>query len=176
MVIIFKLEMNIIEEKDIYLYVHQHPHLFQPPISAINFSIADHIIHRISGNLRTIILWSSSIRIKHYIIQKKQTLISFSHQLASSTSALSTSCSITSVGHLNILIKQEKIYYNILNIYVIEVNIYKGLKINNIEHHQQAEERINSLRKRSSLEWSSKKRKSTSRQGMTERSSSFSSS
>ena len=52
MVIIFKFEMNIIEEKDIcpYVpYVHQHPHLFQSPISAINFSIVDHIIHRISG-------------------------------------------------------------------------------------------------------------------------------
>ena len=40
---------------------------------------------------------------------------------------------------------------------------HKGMKINNIKHHQQAEERIYSLRTRSSLEWSSKKRKSTSR-------------
>ena len=186
MVIIFKFEMNIIEEKDICPYVHQHPHLFQSPISAINFSIVDHIIHRISGKPKNhhLMVLIHQDQAPHHPLQhlcghlhhsEEADPHSFSHQLASSTSALSTSCSITSVGDLNILIKQEKIYYNLLNIYIIEVNIYKGLKINN-KHHQQAEERINNLRTRSSLEWSSKKRKSTSRQGMTERSSSFRSS
>ena len=30
-------------------YVHRHPHLFQSPLSAINFCIVDHALHRISG-------------------------------------------------------------------------------------------------------------------------------
>ena len=30
-------------------YVHHHPHLFQSPLSAINFCIVDHALHRISG-------------------------------------------------------------------------------------------------------------------------------
>ena len=30
-------------------YVHQHPHLHQSPLSAINFCIVDHALHRISG-------------------------------------------------------------------------------------------------------------------------------
>ena len=30
-------------------YVHHHPHLFQSPLSAINYCIVDHALHRISG-------------------------------------------------------------------------------------------------------------------------------
>ena len=66
MVIIFKLDMNITEEKkDISLYVHQHPHLLQSPISAINFNIVNHIVdHIISASVENpkTIIWSSSIR------------------------------------------------------------------------------------------------------------------
>ena len=59
MVIIFKLDMTVAEEKgDISPYVHQHPHLFQSPISAINYDIvnyinsADHIHQCISGRFK----------------------------------------------------------------------------------------------------------------------------
>ena len=41
MVIIFKLDMK---KGDISPYVHQHPHLFQSPISAINYDIVNYII------------------------------------------------------------------------------------------------------------------------------------
>ena len=45
MVIIFKFEMIITDEKgDIQAYVHQHPHLFQSSVSAINFDIVDIIL------------------------------------------------------------------------------------------------------------------------------------
>ena len=62
MVIIFKLDMTIVKEKeekgDISPYVHQHPHLFQSPISTINYDIVnysnnvDHIHQGISGRLK----------------------------------------------------------------------------------------------------------------------------
>ena len=59
MVIIFKLDMTIVEKKgDISPYVHQHPHLFQSPISAINYDIVnyinnvDHIHQCISGRFK----------------------------------------------------------------------------------------------------------------------------
>ena len=59
MVIIFKLDMTIVEKKgDISPYVHQHPHLFQSSISAINYDIVnyinnvDHIHQCISGRLK----------------------------------------------------------------------------------------------------------------------------
>ena len=58
-VIIFKLDMTIVEKKgDISPYVHQHPHLFQSSISAINYDIVnyinnvDHIHQCISGRLK----------------------------------------------------------------------------------------------------------------------------
>ena len=44
------------------------------------------------------------------------------------------------MGHLNIPIQQEKIYYNTLGIYIIEFNIYKSLKLINVASHQLAEE------------------------------------
>ena len=49
-VIIFKFEMIISDEKDIPAYVHQHPHLFQSSVSAINFDIVD-IIFKLEENI-----------------------------------------------------------------------------------------------------------------------------
>ena len=75
MVIIFKLDMTIVEKKgDISPYVHQHPHLFQSSISATNYDIvnyinnADHIHQCISGRLKDhhIILVHQDMSVIHH--------------------------------------------------------------------------------------------------------------
>ena len=89
-------------------------------------------------------LWHHShldIYVIIYIISKKQTLISFSYSLTSSTSALSTRHFIRGIT----LIQQEKSYYIYLDIYIIEFNIYKSLGFINVLFHQPAEEGINSM-------------------------------
>ena len=67
----------------------------------------------------------SDIYVVICIIQKKQTLISFSHQLAPSIPALSSTSFTPSVGSLNIFIQQKYI----LDIYIIEFSINKDQKV-----------------------------------------------